>query len=249
MLYESEGSSIQRATNELVAGALFFGMRSCEYSYVPRAQKRVTKLLQLEDLHFYNANKELLDQQDQRLEGHAHTMTIMFQNQKNRHQMQVIPVSKLKNKSCPIKIWSKIVKRMWSYIDTSHKTTISTVKITRRPGTFVRTKLDIETRLKTIIKFIGETKLGIKVNCMGCHSIRATLATILQLTEEKETNIQQGGLWRSHCYKGYMRNNILNGDNMISTNISNKTTGNFFTFQTTASTTQNSTMGLHETLH
>ena len=237
---------IQHATNELIVGALFFGMRLCEYSQVPTAQERVTKLLQLKDLHFYDENNKLLDQTDKSLGSTAHTMTITFQNQKNRHQLQVVPINRSDNTLCPIQIWARIVTRLWSYVNTSIHTAVNTVKINGRAGTFVVTKSDVENRLRTIVRFLGETKLGIKITDVGCHSIRATFATILQLTTEKETTIQHGGRWKSDCYKSYMRKDITNGDNTISANLSNPNTGNFFTFQSSASTTQRSTMGLRE---
>ena len=111
------------------------------------------------------------------------------------------------------------------------ETEVNKVKIAGKTVTFIVTKSDVETRLRTMVQFIGEAKLGIRVKEVGCHSIQATFATILQLTSEKETNIQQGGQWKSNCYKSYMRNNILNGNNTISTNLSNPKKGNFFTFQ------------------
>ena len=75
--------------------------------------------------------------------------------------MQMVPVSTSRNELCPIHIWMRIVKRLWSYIDTSKETEVSKVKINGKVGTFIITKLDEETRLKTIVKFMGEVKLGI----------------------------------------------------------------------------------------
>ena len=175
-------------------------------------------------------------------------MTITFQNQKTRHQLQAVPIAKSKNKLCSIRIWARIVKRLWSYVDTSMETEVNKVKIAGKAGTFIVTKSDVEKRLRTIVHFIGETKLGINVKEVGCHSIRAAFATILQLTAEKETTIQHGWRLKSDCYKSYMRNNISNRHNTISTNLSSSSRGYFFTFQSSASKTQRSTMGLQETL-
>ena len=126
---------------------------------------------------------------------------------------------------------------------------VNKVKIAGKAGTFIVTKLDLETRLRTVVHFISETKLGIHVKEVGCHFIRATFATIFQLTAEKETNIQHhGGHWKSDYYKSYMRNNISHRHNTISMNLSNSSKGNFFTFQSSASTTLRSTMGHQETL-
>ena len=94
------GTYVQEARNELIIGTLFFGMRSCEYSQVPTRDEQVTKLLQLEDLQFYDSANNRLDQQDLMLQRKAHTLTITFKNQKNRKKLQVIPVTKSTNKLC-----------------------------------------------------------------------------------------------------------------------------------------------------
>ena len=237
----SGGTHVQEATNELITGALFFGMRSCEYSQVPTRDEQVTKLLQLEDLHFYDVENKQLDQQDKFLHRTAHTLTITFKNQKNRKKQQVIPITKSNNKLCPVKIWAQIVKRLWSYVDTTMQTDVNVVRIPRCAETFVVTKRNVETKLKSAVLALGEDSLGVKAIDTGCHSIRATFATILQLSAEKETKIQQHGRWQSDCYKTYMRRNVSKGGDTISTSLSS-TTGNFFTFQAKAQHSQRSTM-------
>ena len=238
---KSGGTYVQEATNELIVGALFFGMRSCEYSQVPTRDEQVTKLLQLEDLQFYDIANNRLDQQDRFLHTKAHTLTITFKNQKNRKKQQVIPITRSVNKLCPVRIWATIVKRLWSYVDTTMQTDVNVVKVPTRTDTFIVTKNNVESKLKSAVLALSEDRLGVKVADTGCHSIRATFATILQLSEEKETKIQQHGRWQSDCYKTYMRRNVSNERDTISTSLSSQT-GNFFMFQAKAQNPQRRTM-------
>ena len=50
-------TSLNRAIGELVVGAFFFAMCSCEYS--PVSGKQRTKLLELRNIRFYKNNREL----------------------------------------------------------------------------------------------------------------------------------------------------------------------------------------------
>ena len=159
----------------------------------------------------------------------AHTLTITFKNQKNRKKQQIIPITKSANTLCLVKIWAKIVKRLWSYVDTNNQTDVNVVKVPNCTDTFIATKSNVETKLKSVVLALGEDSLGLKAVETGCHSIRATFATILQLSEEKETKIQQHGRWQSDCYKTYMGRNVSTTRDTISTSLSS-INGNFFTF-------------------
>ena len=78
---------------------------------------------------------------------------------------------------------------------------------------------------------MGESKLGISVSEVGCHSIRATFATILQFSDEKEIKLKKKGRWKSDAYKGYVRSNVTNTTDTVGKSLSNPAFGNFFTFQ------------------
>ena len=198
-------------------------------------------MLQLEDLQFYDKYNAKLDQQDSCLRKKVQQLTITFKNQKNRKKLQVIPVTRSTNTLCPVQIWAKIVRRLWSYVNMNEHTDIILVKIPQRAETFIVSKENVEGKLKAAVLTVGEDKLGIKVRDTGCHSIRATFATILQLSNEKETKIQHHGRWQSDCFETYMRRNVANDNNAISKSLPSKE-GFFFTFQLKASDTQRSTM-------
>ena len=66
---------------ELTTGALFFGMRSCEYLQVNGGRK--TKLLRLKNIRFFIQKRELNKLSDATLLFQATTVTITFEFQKN----------------------------------------------------------------------------------------------------------------------------------------------------------------------
>ena len=43
----------------LTVGALFFGMRSCEYLAVHKANEKQTRLLEIRNLQFFKNNKQM----------------------------------------------------------------------------------------------------------------------------------------------------------------------------------------------
>ena len=157
------------------------------------------------------------------LQRKAHTLTITFKNQKNRKKLQVIPVTKSANKLCPVKIWAKIVRRLWSYVDTNMQMDVNIVRVPNRTETFIVTKGNVETKLKSAILAMGEDRWGVRATDTGCHSIRATFATILQLSDEKETKIQQHDRWQSDCFKTYMCRNVSNDNDTISASLLSRT--------------------------
>ena len=141
-------------------------------------------------------------------------------------------MTKSGNKLCPVRTWAAIVKRLWSHKNTTMKTDVNIVHIPSRTGYFCVKKEHVETRLKNSVSVIGESHLGIKTNEVGCHSsIRATFATILQFSSEKETKLKNKGRWRSDAYKGYVRSNVTNNTDTIGKYLSDPKNRNFFTFQ------------------
>ena len=102
-------------------------------------------------------------------------------------------------------------------------TDVNIVRVPNSTETFIITKGNVETKLKSAVLAIGEDRLGVRATDTGCHSIRATFATILQLSDEKETKIQQHGRWQSDCFKTYMRRNVSNDKDTISTPLSSRT--------------------------
>jgi hypothetical protein len=79
---------LDEAVNELVRGAFFFAMRSCEYLRVPASEQRRTKLLRLQNLRFFRARVLLLH--DDPTLHLADSVSINFEFQKNDERDAII---------------------------------------------------------------------------------------------------------------------------------------------------------------
>ena len=50
---------LNTAIGQLIAGAFFFGMRSCEYFTTPKGEDKGTRILQKGDIRFYRKCREI----------------------------------------------------------------------------------------------------------------------------------------------------------------------------------------------
>ena len=75
-------TSLDIAGADLICGALFFGMRSCEYTHTPRSEEKKTALLELRDISFRDKKGNTLSHRSQQLLHHAYKVTIMFRQRK-----------------------------------------------------------------------------------------------------------------------------------------------------------------------
>ena len=66
------------ACSQLIEGALFFGMRSCEYVKTPGFLKKRTTLLELRDISFYNDKSILIPHDSAYLLSEAFTVKITY---------------------------------------------------------------------------------------------------------------------------------------------------------------------------
>ena len=104
-LYRSRDTALAAAIGQLTTGALFFGMRSCEYSRV--SGERKTKILQLKHLRFYNNNKEIAKTKDINI-NEITKITITFHRQQNGTKEADITMHQSGDELCPVKVWGKI---------------------------------------------------------------------------------------------------------------------------------------------
>jgi hypothetical protein len=119
---EDKKSSFLLAQANLIIGAFFFAVRSCEYSAVKEPGH--TKLLESSDIVFTDLNNKTIEHNNPKLFLLASYVSITFRDQKNRqknitrsHQRTVDPII------CLVKAWSKVIQR----IRTTKRDDITTV--------------------------------------------------------------------------------------------------------------------------
>ena len=115
---------VKKAMSELVMGAFFFAMCSCEYSSV--TGKWHTKLLTLSNIRFFQ-HKRQLKHTDPNLSRANHVL-ITFEFQKREEQSDTITQEWSGHlQLCLSWLWASIVYRIWSYSGTNPDTHINTI--------------------------------------------------------------------------------------------------------------------------
>jgi hypothetical protein len=156
---------VEKATAELLIGAFFLAMCSCEYCDVHRERK--TKLLTINNFSFYKNNK-LLSLNDNLIQE-ADFMKITFEFQKTDKKNQPVFHHQSGHLTlCPIKIWSSIIRRILNYCGSSP---LSKVNLVQHPdgslhhitNNFLITKLHLAAK---------EITFSMKWSCNGYVSCR-----------------------------------------------------------------------------
>ena len=58
-IYKHTNTHLNTDIGQLIAGAFFFGMKSCEYSNTPKGENKCTRILQNGDIQLYRKCREL----------------------------------------------------------------------------------------------------------------------------------------------------------------------------------------------
>ena len=198
------------ATGQLVIGALFFAMRSCEYSKTPKSEEKKSEILQLRDIRFFVAEGLLIHHSDPCLLQKSVRVAITFRNQKNENKFETITQSKTSENLCPVVTWALIVQRIWSYPNTTETTTVNTVFI---PSSGVYTTVSNKNIIKLLrdaVTACGPDRLGINIKHIGTHSVRTSYAMLSHLNGIPDSTIQKKGRWKSTAFLRYIRSYIDN---------------------------------------
>ena len=125
-LIQNKATTLTTAIGQLAVGALFFGMRSCEYSKVSGDRK--TKLLTIKDIRFFRGRKEIKKDKTQ-FYNRATSISICFKMQKNDEKEAVITMHRSSKGLCPVKTWGEIVTRVLSYPRANQNSPVNIVEI------------------------------------------------------------------------------------------------------------------------
>ena len=132
-IMEQASSPISSAVANLTCGALFFGMRSCEYSNVcmeSLENPRKTKILRVRNICFFNETQEMA-RDDPNLTKTATTVRITFEVQKNQYCHESVSMRRTNTTHCPIKTLSSITERILKYPRSSLDFPVNTIRIGR----------------------------------------------------------------------------------------------------------------------
>jgi hypothetical protein len=206
-LYHNSEDPCSRACAQLIVGAFFFAMRSCEYCRTTSPnESTTTKLLCLRNIRFFKGGK-LLSHSAKEL-WNADIVSITYESQKNKSRFQTISMHRSSSdKVCPVRSWAEIVHRIRSHPKSSDSTTVNAY--TGRGGKLLFVSSNqIRSIIRAAAATIGTDKLGFQICEIGCHSLRSGSAMAMYLAKIPVTTIQLIGRWKSDAFMRYIREQV-----------------------------------------
>jgi hypothetical protein len=132
-LLNDNSNPLNTSIGQLLIGALFFAMRSCEYSTTSNQEDKKTKLLCLKNIRLFSISKKgymiSIPQSSTLIElQSADCVSITFENQKNGEKDACITQHRTPNNKplCPVRAWAQIINRIRQYPKTNDNTTVNT---------------------------------------------------------------------------------------------------------------------------
>jgi hypothetical protein len=192
------------ATHQLLRGAFFFGMRSCEYLEV--SGPRRTKRLRLKNLRFFIGSGEL--PHSSHLLHLADSVTVIFEFQKTDERDEMVTMHRSGDPVlCPILGWSSVVRRLLTYIGVSPAMPVNTYQTSSGVLKQLTSKTAL-LRLRAAVQCIGKDILGFGPEDIGLHSLRSGAAMAMYLAGVPVYTIMLIGRWSSDAFLRYIRKQV-----------------------------------------
>jgi hypothetical protein len=198
---------------DLLTGALFFAMRSCEYSSTSTADgPRKTKILTCNNIQFLTQTPDGLfaiphNASLTKLHS-AHCVSITFISQKNGDKQVKVTQYKSNKTLCPVKAWANTIHRVLSYKNTTGNSTVNTFLNTKTNRLVRISSSQTRLHIKQTVQQIGTKLLGIDISRVGTHSIRSSCAMLLYLAKVPTPTIMLLGRWKSDAFLLYLRRQV-----------------------------------------
>lgn len=201
----SQSKSHHKYIPDLLIGAFFFAMRSCEYSTVQ--QQGRTKRLTIGDIIFQDRKHKIINQNNSKLLETAKYVTITFQNQKNGHKNTKRTHGRTNNSIlCPVRAWARVITRIRQK-RTKHTTPVNFVWDDDVNEIKYFKQQDIIIVLRTSAKLLHK-ELPYTSDRIGSHSLRSGAAMALFLANADTVDIMLLGRWSSDAFLLYIRDYI-----------------------------------------
>jgi hypothetical protein len=202
--YEMALSTFDKTLCELFIGAFFFAMRSCEYVQV--SGPRRTKILCLRNINFFRKRKRL--HHNDPLLQNADCVSITFELQKKESKNDIVTQHRSNDPLlCPVKVWSKIVRRVRNYESSSNNSQVNTFIFPDGTSHLFSGK-ELLTRIRLAASVIGKDSLGFSPEDLGLHSARSGAAMAMYLGGVPVFTIMLLGRWSSDAFLRYIRKQV-----------------------------------------
>ena len=204
---------------DLIVGSYFFAMRACEYVKTPKPGRTVLACLRC--VVFRDHKRKIISHHNPDLRNIALYVTITFEDQKNKQKNDVRTQRRTRNKFlCPVKRFGTAIQRILKYVpNASPDTPLCTINI---PG---KSLIDSDYTLKllrfTCKHFGGKEAFGFHPEDIGNKSMRSGAAMALFLNKHSTPRIMLLGRWLSDAFLVYIRPQVLEWTNNMSSDMIN----------------------------
>ena len=200
-----KSNPLEQAISQLIVGAFFYAMRSCEYLQVPNYEGRKTKIVRLKDIRFFKNSQPIPHSSN--LIHTADVVAITFRSQKNEERNDIINQFSTGDATLyPVKAWAAIVTRIRSYKHSSDESPVNTYQVGDKLVQI--TSANVRVALRQSVLSIGQDKLGFGPDDVGTHSIRSGAAMAMYLAKEPVYTIMLLGRWSSDAFLKYIRRQV-----------------------------------------
>ena len=201
-ILELASSDRERARATLIAGALFFACRSCEYTNVPDKERK-TRPIRACDIEF-RTGARVTPHCDPAIFD-AESVVIRFGKQKSgTYDDEIIMDRNTHPTLNTVHLWAETITRLVSYPGYDPQWPVYTFlnQDTKRFSKISNT--EIQRDIKAAVRAIGRDSLGFGPDDVGTHSVRASLAMQLYLQDVPPHTIMLIGRWRSDAFLTYI---------------------------------------------
>jgi hypothetical protein len=188
----------------LVCAALFFAMRSCEYSFVG-TDERKTRAARACDVTFRNGSR--IVPHDSPLLHLAQSVSVDFGLQKSNIRDETVSQDNNdKPELNPVILMARTIQRLRSYPGYSDKWELYTFYDGKNFSRISSTEILVT--LKVAVDTVGIDVLGFTSNDVGTHSVRSSLAMMMYLAKEQIYTIMLIGRWSSDAFLVYIEKQV-----------------------------------------
>ena len=214
---------------DVLAGALFFALRSCEYLFTGHV-KRKTRPIEVQDVIF-SVGPIIIPHSDPFLHL-AESVSINFGDQKSEINSELVTQYNNNDPQLnPVTNWASIIKRIRTY--PGFKPTWEVYRYHEANKFSKITASEMTKEIKAAVTCIGERALGLTQDDVGIHSPRASLAMLMYLAKEPVYTIMLVGRWSSDAFLAYIEKQVKEFTKGVSTRmLQHETFFNIPAFQT-----------------
>ena len=188
----------------LVCAALFFVMRSCDYTFTGYGKQK-TRPIRPCDIVFWIGARII--PHDSPLPHTASSVSVDFGDQKSEIKNETVSQDSNDEKDLnPAPLLARTIKRLQSYPGYSNTWDIFTF-YDGKSFSKISSK-EVLINLRATVDCIGADKLGFSSSDIGTHPVHASLSMMMYLTNETVHTIMFIGCWSSDPFLSYIEKQV-----------------------------------------